>query len=495
MKKIDIPKNILYALDWLKENGFESFLVGGCVRDYLMNQTPKDWDIATNAKPEEIIKIFEKTLYENTFGTVVVFVGKDAIEITTYRIESIYSDTRHPTEVNWTKNIEEDLKRRDFTINAMAMDVPRGTSKLSNVPRGTFEIIDLFNGQKHLKEHILQAVGEPDERFSEDALRMLRGVRFATVLGKEWVIEKNSLQSIKANKRLLDKISSERIRDELIKIVTSKNSKKGILLLKETGLMHYIIPELELGYNCKQNKHHVYDVFEHNLETLSFAAKKDFNLHIKFAALLHDVAKPVVKEGKGENATFYNHEIVGAKMTKEILKRLKFTKKDIDKIVNLVRYHLFYYNVGEVTESSIRRLVKNAGKENMDDLIKLRMCDRIGSGCPKAEPYKLRHLQYLIEKVSKDPISVKMLKIDGRAIIEILDIKPCKKIGSILEILLAEVLENPSKNTKEYLKERVLSLGLIEDSKLESLSIQSKKEIGDVIKKEDKMTKEKYWLV
>ena len=210
---------------------------------------------------------------------------------------------------------------------------------------------------------------------------------------------------------------------------------------------------------------------------------------------MHDIAKPESKRGEGENATFYNHEIIGAEITKKILKRLKFAKKDIDKIVNLVRYHLFYYNVDEVTESSIRRLIKNVGIENMDALIKLRMCDRIGSGCPKAEPYKLRHLKYLIEKVSKDPISVKMLKINGQDVMNILNIKPSKKIGLILEILLAEVLENPEKNNVDFLKERTTKLGMLEDSELESIAKKSKIEIDTIISKEDKMTKEKYWLV
>lgn len=485
---MEIPQQVLFAIKTLKKNHFEAFLVGGCVRDYLLNKKPKDWDITTIATPNEIIETFNKenikTVYENEFGTVAVHIDNTVLEITTYRIEGCYIDKRHPENIDWAKNLKEDLKRRDFTINAMSMDVYYRTP----------EIIDLFGGQTDLKDKVIRTVGEPDERFSEDALRMLRAIRFATVLGKEWVIEKNTYNSILKNKHWLTKISNERIRDELIKIIMSPFAKKGILLLKETGLLHYIIPELELGYDCMQNKHHIYDVFTHNLESLNFAAKKDFNFHVRFAALLHDIAKPETKDGKGENATFYNHEIVGAQVVKRILTRLNFTKKDINKIVNLVRYHLFYYNVEEVTESSVRRLVKNVGLENMDDLIKLRMCDRIGSGCPKAEPYKLRHLKYLIEKVSRDPISVKMLKINGSNIMNILNIKPSKKIGFILEILLAEVLENPDLNNVKYLEKRVLTLGLIKEGELELLAVKSKNEINSVIKKEDKMTKEKYWL-
>jgi len=187
----------------------------------------------------------------------------------------------------------------------------------------------------------------------------------------------------------------------------SENASQGIETLRKTGLLKYIIPELEQGVGVKQNKHHIYDCYKHNLECLNYAAKKGFNFHVRMAALLHDIGKPITKKGEGENATFYNHEAIGAKMAEKILNRLKFPKKDVEKIVNLVRYHLFYYNVGEVGESSIRRLIRKAGIENMEDLLQLRMADRIGSGCPKAEPYKLRHLKYMIEKVSKDPISVK----------------------------------------------------------------------------------------
>ncbi|MDD4358379.1 MAG: HD domain-containing protein [Candidatus Pacebacteria bacterium] len=484
---IEIPKNILFTIAVLQKHTFEAFLVGGCVRDYLLKKTPKDWDITTNAKPEEIIDVFNKenikTLYENEFGTVAVFVDKEIVEVTTYRIESDYTDKRHPDSIKWTRNIEEDLKRRDFTINAMAFDVPRGT------------FIDLFHGKEDLEARIIRTVGSPDERFNEDALRMLRAIRFNAQLGKEWKIEENTLKSICKNKELLGKVSNERIRDEFIKIVMSENAKEGIILLKETGLMHYVIKELELGYGCTQNKHHIYDVFEHNLESFNFTIKKNFCMHIRIAALLHDIAKPITKEGSGECATFYNHEIIGAQIVKKILNRLKFPKKDIDKIVNLVRYHLFYYNVDEVTESSIRRLVKNVGLENMNDLIKLRMADRIGSGCPKAEPYKLRHLKYLIEKVSKDPISVKMLKINGNDIINLLNINPSRTIGLVLDILLAEVLNDPKKNNGEYLKEKVLELGKKKEQELELIADDSRKEIENVVKKEDKMTKEKYWLV
>ncbi|MCX6760178.1 MAG: HD domain-containing protein [Candidatus Nealsonbacteria bacterium] len=255
------------------------------------------------------------------------------------------------------------------------------------------------------------------------------------------------------------------------------------------------MPELEEGYKVGQNKHHIYDCWEHSLKSLDYAVKKNFNKHVRIAALMHDIAKPRVKAGRGSDSTFYNHEIVGARMTKDILERLKFSKKDSEKIVRLVRYHLFYYNVGEVKEASVRRLVKNAGIENMEELLEVRQSDRIGSGVPKAEPYKLRHLKYLIEKVSQDPISAKALEINGNDIIKLLNIKPGKKIGWILEILLADILGNPKGNKKELLFERAKELGRLSDKELSEKSKKAQSEISQVETKKDKMTKDKYWVV
>lgn len=497
-KKIRIPKNTLFSIKTLENAGFTAFIVGGCARDYLRGIEPADWDIATSATPEQIQKLFEsleiKTFYENNFGTVgVAFPLKtkkepayDIIEITTYRSESCYSDSRHPDKVEWSKTIEEDLKRRDFTVNAIALSPLNGSQK--------FELIDLFNGQQDLKKHIIRAVGDPKERFHEDALRMMRAIRFRTTLGEKWTIEENTWQAIIDNGHLLQKISNERIRDELIKILNSKNAAAGIESLRLSGLLAYIIPELLEGCDISQNKHHVYDCYKHNLECLKFAAKKDFNFHIRLAALLHDVGKPRAKYGEGKSATFYNHEMIGAKMTRKILERLRFPKKDIEKIVILVRYHLFYYNVDEVKEASVRRLITNAGKENMEDLLKLRMADRIGSGCPKAEPYKLRHMKYMIDKVSRDPISAKMLKINGREIMEMLDLPPSPKIGQILNILLEEVLKEPKNNTKKFLKDKTKELSILSDAQLEELAKEAKEQKNLAEDEENKKIKGKYWV-
>jgi tRNA nucleotidyltransferase (CCA-adding enzyme) len=469
---------------------------------------PEDWDVATNAKPEEIQAIFPDSFYENRFLTVSVKTKSKKpklkeVEITTYRKEAKYTDKRHPDEVRFAKTIEEDLARRDFTINAIALAIKKdGKIGINKIKRKNFpkediscllEIIDLFNGQKDLNDKIIRAVGKAEERFNEDALRMLRAVRFATTLG--FGIEKETVEAIKKNAQLLEEISKERIREEFIKIIMSERADEGVEMLREFGLLKYIIPELEEGYKVGQNKHHIYDCYEHSLLSLRYAAKKGFNQNVRIAALLHDIAKPRCKHGEGPDSTFYNHEIVGAKMAKKILERLKFPKKDIEKIIKLVRYHLFYYNVGEVTESSVRRLVSRVGLENMDDLLQVRMADRIGSGVPKAEPYKLRHLRYLIEKVSRDPISVKMLKVNGNDIMDILKIQSGPKIGRILDILLGYVLEDPKKNNKEFLIKEIERLGKLKDEELQKLAEKAKEERQKIETKRDEMTKKKYWVI
>jgi len=274
----------------------------------------------------------------------------------------------------------------------------------------------------------------------------------------------------------------------------SRNAAKGIELLRETGLLKYIIPELLEGYKVSQNKHHIYDVYEHSLRSLDFAAKKGFNKYVRLAALFHDIGKPRTKRGEGPDATFYGHEIVGAKMTAQILNRLRFSKKDIEKIVKLVRYHLFYYNVGEVGESSVRRLLRRVGKENIEELVQLRMADRIGSGCKKALPYRLRHFLYVVDKVSQDPIDTRMLKINGHRIMSILKIEPGPKIGQILDILLSEVLDEPDKNNERYLEEKVKELGKLSDEELKEKTKKAREKINQIVEKRDKMTKQKYWV-
>ena len=482
-----LPKEVKNIIEALESAGFEAYAVGGCVRDFVLSNVkglsiePSDWDITTNAKPEEIQKIFKKSVYENDFGTVAINTESKnetlkIIEITTYRIEENYTDKRHPDEVKFTTKLEDDLARRDFTINAIAYDGKK--------------FIDFFDGQKDIKNKLIRTVGNPDKRFNEDALRLLRAIRFAVQLN--FAIEPETAKAIKKNANDLVAISKERIRDELIKIIMTENAKPGIEMLREFGLLKHILPEVEEGFAVGQNKHHIYTVWEHNLLALDWAVKHNYKLENRLASLLHDVGKPKTKRGDGLDSTFYNHEVVGAKMTAKILERLKFPKKFIEKVVLLVRYHLFYYNVEEVGDSSVRRLVKNVGPENMDDLLEVRIADRKGSGVPKAEPYKLRHLRAIIEKVSRDPISVKMLKINGDDLMAMLKVDPGPKIGFILNILLDEILDDPEKNGKKYLSEQAKKLNGESLAKLEKMFKMAQDKTREAAEEEFKGIKSKF---
>jgi poly(A) polymerase/tRNA nucleotidyltransferase (CCA-adding enzyme) len=486
---MEIPKEVKNVIQKLEKAGFEAFIVGGCVRDFLQGREPGDWDVTTNAKPEEIQKIFPDNFYENKFLTVTVRTESKnpsvrEIEITTYRSEAKYSDKRHPDQVMFADTLEEDLRRRDFTVNAMGIRMGK--------TRGKQEIIDLFGGQEDLKNKIIRAVGNASDRFDEDALRMMRAVRLATVL--DFSIEKKTADAIIKNASGLKHISEERIRDEFIKTIMSERAAEGVEAFRKLGLLKYIMPEVEEGFGVGQNKHHIYGCYEHCLRSLAFAAKKGFSQEVRIAALLHDVGKPRSKRGEGQNSTFYGHEMIGAKMAEKILTRLKFPGKEIEKITKLVRHHLFYYNVDEVSESSVRRLVREAGPENMEELLQVRQSDRIGSGVPKAEPYKLRHLKYIIDKVSQDPISAKMLKASGSDIMRILKIQPGPAVGKILDVLLGEVLEDPKKNEKKNLENEIKRLGKLSDKDLILLSQKAKKEREQVEIKRDGMTKQKYWV-
>ncbi len=462
MKQLKIPKEVTGITSALMAAGYKSYIVGGCVRNLLLDRSPKDWDIATDAEPEEIQRLFSDTVYENEFGTVGVKTdSKDSklaiIEVTTFRKEEKYSDLRHPDKIEFTSTIEEDLARRDFTINAIAL-----------LPSG--EIIDPFSGEKDLKAKIIRAVGESAKRFSEDALRLIRAVRFASELG--FRIEEKTATAIKKSANLLEKIAKERIRDEFTKIILApeKGPYNGMIQLEELGLLTYIIPELKEGIGVAQNKHHIYTVWEHNLLALDYAASKNYSLEVRLASLLHDVGKPRTKAGEGLDSTFYNHEVVGAKMTKAILTRLHFSNKIIEKVTHLVRTHLFYYNVGEVTAAGVRRFLARVGEENIEDLLKVREADRIGSGVPKAFPYKLRHLKFMLEKVASDPVSPKMLAVKGDEVMKILNIAPGPRIGWVLNILLEEVLDDPARNEREYLVPRIKNLGELKDKELKETS-------------------------
>src|SRR3989344_5584295 len=489
MKKI--PKEVLEIVGKLRASGFEAYLVGGCVRNFLLGAKPKDWDATTNATPEEIQKIFPDSFYENEYGTVGVKTDSDneslkVVEITPYRLEEKYSDKRHPDQVRFTKNLEDDLKRRDFTINAMAL------GKSDFPVKSDFQIVDLFGGEADLKKKIIRAVGEPEERFREDALRLMRAVRFAAELGFE--IEPETEAAVKKLSGELKFISKERIRDEFVKILESEDAAGGVEKLRELGLLSQFLPELLEGVGVGQNLHHVFTVWEHNLKALEYSVKKGYSLEVRLASLLHDVAKPRAKRGEGKYSTFYGHDVLGAKMSAKVLERLRFPKDFSEKVVRLVRWHLFYYSVGEVSESSVRRVLRNVGPDLIEDLIRVREADRIGSGVPKAVPYKLRHFKFMVEKVQKDPISVGMLKVKGDDVMKILRIRPGPKVGMALSALLEEVLQEPKKNTKEYLIGRIKELGELSEAELKKLAESGKEKKEEVEASRDRELKEKFWV-
>ena len=491
-----IPKNVSYVTQTLEKGGFEAYLVGGCVRDLVMGRIPKDWDVTTSAKPEQIIALFEKTLYENTFGTVGVClpvvalaeggvphetvesdvshgtsdVEYDIIEVTPYRTEAKYTDFRHPDEVVFSENLEDDLKRRDFTINALAL-------RTQDTERGELTITDIFSGIKDTENKVLRTVGNPEERFGEDALRMLRAVRFAVQL--DFSISSETTASILKNSELIKKISTERIRDEFEKIILSENPAIGVVMLQKFGLLKNIIPELEEGIGCEQLGEHIYDVWDHLLHALQHAADKNWPLEIRLAALFHDIGKPRTRRfdatkagGKGKY-TFYGHEVVGARMAKKIMERLKFPRKEIELVEKLVRNHMFFSDTELITLSAVRRIIAKVGKENIWLLMNIRECDRVGMK-KKEAPYRLRKYFAMIEEALRDPISVGALKIDGALMIKDMGIKPGPRMGWILHALLEEVLEDPQKNSVEYLKEKVLELDQMSDTDLRTLGEKGK---------------------
>lgn len=483
-----IPKEITDVVETLEKAGFQAYLVGGCVRDLLFGRKPKDWDITTDAKPDQIQALFIKTVYENDYGTVAVIneLTEDmtlrSVEVTPYRLESVYSDRRHPDNVTFSKNIADDLKRRDFTINAMALSLSQGAIK---------DVVDLYGGFKDLELKTIRTVGEPEDRFNEDALRMIRAIRLSVEL--DFTIENKTFSAIsKLNSHIKD-MAIERIRDEFVKILMSKNPKAGIEALSSSKLLSHIIPELEAGIGIEQTQAHKYDVWEHLLRSLQHAADKDWPLEIRLAALFHDIAKPQTRKfSRATNQyTFYGHDVIGSRETRKILERMKFSRATIEKVSKLVRWHMFFSDTEQITMSAVRRMVVNVGKENIWDLMNVRICDRIGTGRPKENPYRLRKYQAMVEEAMQDPISLNMLKIDGKKIMDILKVPPGPTIGYILNAIFNEIIDDPLRNNQEYLEKRIKEMALLEEKDLKTLAEagqtkkqeEDKKRVNDIRKK------------
>ena len=449
--KILMPPRPKQIIDAMQKAGYECFAVGGSVRDILMEKETHGWDFTTNATPEQILSVFPDSFYDNQFGTVGIKMytsGKkldetdkpeDIYEITTYRSEKGYKDHRHPDVVLWGSTLEEDLSRRDATINAIAWDGE------------TF--IDPYQGQTDIKNKIIQTVGVAEDRFSEDALRMMRAIRIASQLGFQ--IEEHTNLAIQKKAPLLKEISKERVRDEFLKILVSPFAYDGILMLKNTGLMEYIIPEFIPAFTTEQkspHRHHLYDVGIHSTKAMEACPSTD--PIVKFATLIHDIGKSkTFRKDETGLITFYNHEVAGDRIAKHIVERLRFSKKDSDRIRTLIRWHQFSVDERQ-TDSAIRRIIRRVGKENLKDMLDLRIGDRLGGGALETS-WRLELFKKRLEEVQLQPFSIKDLKINGNDVMEILGVRPGPIIGVTLTKLFAEVEKGTLQNERETLLEEI----------------------------------------
>jgi poly(A) polymerase/tRNA nucleotidyltransferase (CCA-adding enzyme) len=436
-----VPKDVERVVQTLIANGFEAFVVGGCVRDALRGVDPQDWDVATSAKPDEIQRLFKRSLYTNRFGTVVVSSGAHEIEVTTYRVEADYADHRRPEEVAFTESLHEDLARRDFTMNAMAW---RPT------PSGG-ELVDPFGGRADLEAKIVRAVGDPAERFAEDALRMLRAVRFATVLRMR--IEPRTADAIVANAQLAAVLSGERIQQELNKILLAERPSTGIRLLSDLGLRAVLCPELEICKTIPQDKAVAQDVFEHSLITVD-ATPPD--LVLRLAGLFHDVGKPETFA----DGHFHQHEFVGEAITRRVLRRWKYPKDTVTAVTHLIRHHMFWYQA-DWTGSAVRRFIRKVGLDVIPDLFALRRADNIGSGVRVPRMYALEDLWTRVqEEIERSTaFSPHDLEIDGNDVMRELGIGPGPAVGEVIAAVFERVLDDPELNTRERLLALIREVG------------------------------------
>lgn len=435
---MNIPDYVIKIAKELQSQGFEGWIVGGSIRDLLLGKKASDYDIATNATPDQLMRIFRRTVPTGIkHGTVTVISGSHSVEVTTFRSDGKYSDFRRPDSVTYARTILEDLSRRDFTINAIAYSPVTG------------ELLDPYVGKSDLENRIIRSVGDPFERFKEDGLRPYRACRFAAQLG--FSIEAKTFKAISECLESASKVSMERIRDEFIKIIQSPKPSTGVELLRRSGLLEVFLPELLTGFGINQNKYHRFDIYYHNLFTCD-AARQD-NLCIRLAALFHDIGKFYAKrevESKGSDtrkSVFYNHEIIGAAVTRRIMRRLKFSNQEVKLVTHLIRYHMFHYT-NQWTDGAVRRFIRKVGIENLDALFELRRADRIGNGLKSGESRSIQNLKKRIEKVLEEAnaITVKDLAVNGYDIMNEFNIKPGPMVGKILNHLLEEILDDPSKN-------------------------------------------------
>ena len=433
--KINLPDQVKWILDELNRNGFEAYVVGGCVRDAILGREPQDWDITTNAKPEQVKAVFPRTIDTGIqHGTVTVLVDHVGYEVTTYRIDGEYEDCRHPKAVSYTSNLLEDLKRRDFTINAMAYNEENG-------------LVDAFEGAEDLKQGIIRCVGAAKERFTEDALRMLRALRFAAQLG--FTIEEATREAVTELAGNLKKVSAERIQVELTKLLVSDHPEE----MREvycTGISAVILPEWDVMMETKQrNPHHCYSVGEHTLSVLEQVPPEKV---LRYAALLHDVAKPQCLTTDADGIDhFYGHPEQGAEIARKIMRRLKMDNATTDAVCGLVKYH---DRNPELNKKAVRRMVYRIGKQYYPQLFVLKKADILGQSSYRQQEKlaALARYESYYREIIKDQecLSLKELAVTGSDLIAA-GMKPGKEIGNVLQELLELVIDDPGKNTKEYL--------------------------------------------
>jgi tRNA nucleotidyltransferase (CCA-adding enzyme) len=439
-----IPEPALEVARRLSARGYRTVFVGGGVRDALLGIEPGGaWDLGTAATPEQVMEVYPASVPTGIeHGTVTLPIDGGAVEITSFRTEGAYTDARHPDHVSFTHDLSADLKRRDFTVNALAYDA------------AAHLVVDEVGGIDDLRAGILRAVGDPAARMREDALRAMRAARLVSTRGFE--IEAKTLAALPAVAKLLPKVSAERVRDELTRLLLGLAPDKGLDTLREAGLLPVVLPELSACEGVPQNRYHAYDVYRHTLETIRNA---EMRFRVRWAALLHDLGKPATR-GEKENgeSTFYGHPQVGAEIAGKLLERLRFPRAERDAIVLLVREHLFDYRP-EWTDAAVRRFLKRVGWEHLRDLFDLRRADIAGTGVG-SDGSSIDELTLRIQAVraSRAPLSVGELAIDGKDVMDVLGVPPGPLVGQILRTILEEVLEDPNLNDRERLLGRLKSL-------------------------------------
>lgn len=428
-------------INTFNKNGFECFLIGGCVRDLILGYEIYDYDFATNARPEQVMKLFRRVIPTGIkHGTVTVIVKGMNFEVTTFRSDGMYLDGRRPEKIHYAESLDEDVMRRDFTINGMAYDLQND------------KVIDHVGGIEDLKNGVIRTIGDPVERFSEDGLRAFRACRFAAKLG--FVIEDKTFEAINKTLEVSALVSAERVREELMKLLTSGRPSTGLECMRRSGLLKLWLPELNSCYEIDQNKFHVHDIYYHSLYSCD-AVPPEKPL-IRLAALLHDIGKVSTKRiGDDGDYTFYNHEVIGARIVKKILKRLKFSNTEMEIIDNLVINHMFHYT-DDWSDGAIRRFMRKVGVENIPDLFILREADRIGNGSRSGLPEPIMKLQARIDRIieAENAITVRDLDINGNILMDKFKLKPGPIIGRLLHELLEIVLDHPDMNTDEILLEK-----------------------------------------